>query len=161
MRTSAFARLTISSDTSAARMRSFAAGLIRCGGTAWRRSVAVADQRERRAVDAAAVLLTLGVVDPDHLDAVVDEPLGRPIPVVDREEDLAWAEREAVDDARVVRVVNLDDANLQLAQGVEEPVWRPLDVDQREVVVDHDQLTVDVEGMAGQRHPQEPDPLDG
>src|SRR4029450_4924519 len=115
MRTSAVARSTISSGTSTARMRSFADWLIRARARR-RPSVSVADQRERRAVDAAAILLALRVVDPDHLDAVVDEPLGRPVTVVDGEEDLARPEREAVDDARVVRVVDLDDADLQLAQ---------------------------------------------
>ena len=44
-----------------------------------------------------------------------------------------------------VGVVDLDDADFQLAQGVEEPVGRPLDVDERQVVVDHDQLPVDVQ----------------
>src|SRR5262245_52485763 len=113
MRTRAFARSTISSGTSAAMMRSFADWLIRARGRR-RSSVAVADQRERRTVDAAAVLLALRVVDPDHLDAVIHEPLGRPGSVVDGEEDLAGPECEAVDDARVVRVVNLDDTDLQL-----------------------------------------------
>jgi hypothetical protein len=64
---------------------------------------------------------------------------------------------EAVQDARVVGVVHLDPADLEVAKRVEEPVRRPLDVDQGEVLVHHDELAVDVQRVSGQRHPEEAD----
>ena len=60
-------------------------------------------------------------------------------------------------DARVVGVVHLDPADLEVAERVEEPVRRPLDVDEREVLVHHDELAVDVERVTGERHPDQAD----
>src|SRR3990170_1508573 len=51
-------------------------------------SVPLADQGQGRTVDAAAVPLGLGVVEPHDLDPVVDEPPGGAVAVVDREQDL-------------------------------------------------------------------------
>jgi len=87
-------------------------------------------------VEAAAVLLALRVVERHDLDPVVDQALGGGIPVVDGEEHLPRPHGEAVQDSRVVGVMELDHADLELAERVEEPVGRPLDVDEREVVVD-------------------------
>jgi hypothetical protein len=67
-------------------------------------------------VDAAAVLLALRVVDRDNLHAVGDEPLGGRVAVVDGEQHLAGPKREAVDDARVVRVMDLDGPDLQIPE---------------------------------------------
>src|SRR5262245_48330826 len=114
------------------------------------RSVAVADQRQRGAMDAAAVLLGLRVVERHHLDAVVGEAGGGALSVVDGQEHLAGPDGQAVHHPQVVGVVHLDPPDLQLPERVEEPVRRPLQVDQRQAVVHHHDLAVDVEGVAGQ-----------
>src|SRR5262245_63051982 len=111
-------------------------------------SVALPDERSRGTMDAAAVLLALAVVDGYDLDAVVDEALGGTVAVVDGEEDLARPHGEHVGHARVVGVVHLDPLDLELFQGVQETPRHAADVDEGEVLVDHDELPVDVHGVA-------------
>src|SRR5712691_12649178 len=126
-----------------------------------RTSVAVADEGRGGAVDAATVLLALAVVDGHHLDAVADEALRRGIAVVDGEQDLAGAQGEQVDHVRVVGVVHLDPLDLELLERVEEPPRHPVDVHEGDALVDHEDLPVDVHGVAREVDLDEPDPLRG
>src|SRR5262249_60507000 len=82
----------------------------------WGRGVvasgAIADERSGRAVDAAAVLLALAIVDRYHLDAVLDEPLCGGVTVVDGEQHLAGTQGEQVAHGGVGGVVRLDPLDL-------------------------------------------------
>src|SRR3984893_18845818 len=84
-------------------------------------SVAIADERRGRAMDATAILLALAEIDRDDLDAVVHEALCGAVAVVDREQNLARPHREHVGHAGIVRMVHLDPFELELLHRVQKP----------------------------------------
>src|SRR5688572_9191415 len=104
---------------------------------------AVAHERRRRAVHAAAAAIHVLVVERDHLDAHLGEALHRARRCA-AHDHAPRPHGQAVDRERRVIGLALDRADLERLQLLEEPEWQPDRVDDGDVDVGHHEGAVDV-----------------
>ena len=110
-------------------------------------------------MEAAAVELHGAIGQHGPADAVGGKPVKRLVGGAFGHDQFAWRHRKRIDDPLVVGWGDLDGAHLQLLQLLEEGKGQAEGIDQRQVMVDHQERAVDVDVVADEIDGQQIDPL--
>ena len=73
-------------------------------------------------MNAPSAFLALRIVDGNDFDPMLLEPLRCSFTAIDGKEDFAWLDSQAIDDHRIVGVMDIYIADFQILQEIQKPV---------------------------------------